>query len=577
MKWNRELIVIFCLLGQNLCEEIRLLDLEPTDAQQYIDKQDTSLKYAPKIDSNVPAVRYLGNEPHNVVEDIYLANQYHGQDGLGGYLYGYSVPDIAKTEKKKAGGDLRGAYNYIAGNGQEIKVEYWDDGSGFHQIDNVPKVLPQQIDDTPEVKAAKEEHQRLWNEQAERNSRPVASPYDSHGNYAEGPLSPQGQKLRQQQFQQQQYQRPSQGQAQQLVNQYQQQRQQYPNPGQNVHYQGGQYQPEQTQNVNKYQQPSGQSTSLAGSAGQLGGFGQSGSHSGSVGQSGFSGSHSGQSGISGQFPGSSGQLGSGQFSGSSGSGAQLGLGQFSGSHSGSAGQSGISGQYGSGGQSGLGQFSGSHSGSAGQSEISGQYGSGHSGSSSGQFSGSAGQSGVGQFSGSHSGSPGQFSGSSGQFSGAGQSGLGQFSGSHSGSTGQVGSGQFAGSSGQYGSGHIRSSGQFSGSSGGGHSGSGGQYGGGQYSASSSQYSSQTSEGQWSGEGEADGKYNEEEEEKGPPKGFFYSFDYPVGIIVKKDGGPVQKRESELKDIYAKNKANFEKQLQQGHAIGSRSATGYLVV
>jgi hypothetical protein len=38
-------------------------------------------------------------------------------------LYGYAVPDIAKTEKKKAGGDLRGAYNYIAGNGQEIKVK----------------------------------------------------------------------------------------------------------------------------------------------------------------------------------------------------------------------------------------------------------------------------------------------------------------------------------------------------------------------------------------------------------------------------------------------------------------------
>ena len=103
-------------------EEVRLLNLDPPEAQQYIDKQDTSLKYAPKIESNVPAVRVLGKEPHNVLEDIYLANQYHGQDGLGGYLYGYSVPDIAKTEKKKAGGDLRGAYNYIAGNGQEIKV-----------------------------------------------------------------------------------------------------------------------------------------------------------------------------------------------------------------------------------------------------------------------------------------------------------------------------------------------------------------------------------------------------------------------------------------------------------------------
>ncbi|KAK9870510.1 hypothetical protein WA026_008067 [Henosepilachna vigintioctopunctata] len=178
-------------------EEVRLIDLDPQDAQQIIEQQDTSLKYAPKIESNVPAIRYLGNKPHHVAEDIYLANQYHGQDGLGGYLYGYSVPDIAKTEKKKAGGDLRGAYNYIAGNGQEIKVEYWDDGTGFHQIDNVPKNLPE---DLPEVKKAKEEFMRIWHEQAERNKHPVQDPYNSEGQYKEGPLSVQGQLHRQQQF-----------------------------------------------------------------------------------------------------------------------------------------------------------------------------------------------------------------------------------------------------------------------------------------------------------------------------------------------------------------------------------------
>lgn len=74
------------------------------------------------MESNVPGVRFIGNHPEQVVEDIYLANQYHGQDGLGAYVYGYSVPDIAKTEKKERSGDLKGAYNYIAGNGQEIKV-----------------------------------------------------------------------------------------------------------------------------------------------------------------------------------------------------------------------------------------------------------------------------------------------------------------------------------------------------------------------------------------------------------------------------------------------------------------------
>ncbi|KAJ8926778.1 hypothetical protein NQ314_020828 [Rhamnusium bicolor] len=125
--------------------EVRLLDLEPTDAQQIIEKQDQSLNYAPKIDTNVPAIRYLGREPHHVLEDIYLARQYHGQDG----------------------------------DGQEIKVQYWDDGTGFHQVDNVPQILPKQVDDAPDVKAAKEKFLARWHEEAERNSRPIANPYDN--------------------------------------------------------------------------------------------------------------------------------------------------------------------------------------------------------------------------------------------------------------------------------------------------------------------------------------------------------------------------------------------------------------
>ncbi|XP_066141639.1 uncharacterized protein Cpr67B [Euwallacea fornicatus] len=184
-------------LQQLKAEETRLLDLEPSDAQNLIDQQDQSLKYAPKIKSDVPAVRFLGPEPHNVLEDIYLAKQYHGQDGVGGYLYGYQVPDIAKNEQKKPSGDLKGAYNYVNGAGQEIKVEYWDDGTGFHQNDNVAEILPQ---DSPEVKAVKDEFLKRWAEEAERNTHPVETPYNSEGQYASGPLSVQGQKERAQFF-----------------------------------------------------------------------------------------------------------------------------------------------------------------------------------------------------------------------------------------------------------------------------------------------------------------------------------------------------------------------------------------
>lgn len=51
-------------------------------------------------------------------------------------------------------------------------MEYWDDGTGFHQVDNVPKILPKQVDDSPDVKAAKEKFFARWHEEAERNSHP---------------------------------------------------------------------------------------------------------------------------------------------------------------------------------------------------------------------------------------------------------------------------------------------------------------------------------------------------------------------------------------------------------------------
>lgn len=156
-------------LSAVFAEDTRLNDLPPQEAEQLINQQDLSLKYAPKVESNVPALRFLGKEQHEVLEDIYLAKQFHGQDGLGGYVYGYSVPDIAKSEKKIAGGEIRGSYSYVNGDGQEIKVEYYDDGNGFHHTDNLPKVELVANEDTDEVKAAKEEFFRIWNEEAARN------------------------------------------------------------------------------------------------------------------------------------------------------------------------------------------------------------------------------------------------------------------------------------------------------------------------------------------------------------------------------------------------------------------------
>lgn len=55
--------------------------------------------------------------------------------------------------------------------------------------------------------------------------------------------------------------------------------------------------------------------------------------------------------------------------------------------------------------------------------------------------------------------------------------------------------------------------------------------------------------------------NQEKEETGPPRGFFYSFDYPVGIITQDQGKLLQKRE-DINSLYDQKKEALEQQLKQ---------------
>lgn len=103
---------------------------------------------------------------------------------------------------------------------------------------------------------------------------------------------------------------------------------------------------------------------------------------------------------------------------------------------------------------------------------------------------------------------------------------------------------------------------------------------GQYQVVTDNYSGQYSENQNSYDrpqkpsNDNSGEYNkkyDEEESTGPPKGFFYSFDYPVGIIVNKEG--LVKQGGNVKDVYNENKAKYESQLLSGH--GDKTNQGYL--
>ena len=59
------------------------------------------------------------------------SSQYHAQDELGQYNYGYSNGDSAKVETKSADGIVRGSYSYIDANGLLQRVQYISDALGF--------------------------------------------------------------------------------------------------------------------------------------------------------------------------------------------------------------------------------------------------------------------------------------------------------------------------------------------------------------------------------------------------------------------------------------------------------------
>ena len=59
------------------------------------------------------------------------SSQYHAQDELGQYNYGYSNGDSSKVETKSADGVVRGSYSYIDANGLLQRVQYISDALGF--------------------------------------------------------------------------------------------------------------------------------------------------------------------------------------------------------------------------------------------------------------------------------------------------------------------------------------------------------------------------------------------------------------------------------------------------------------
>lgn len=129
-----------------------------------------------------------------------LISQYHSQDELGQYSYGYSGGLSAKTETKSLDGVTRGAYSYIDAEGKLQSVEYTADAvNGFRAAaTNLPvapvddRVAPEPVQETPEVAQARADHMMAFKEAESRAAEstpampeaPIAAPIVSGAQFA---------------------------------------------------------------------------------------------------------------------------------------------------------------------------------------------------------------------------------------------------------------------------------------------------------------------------------------------------------------------------------------------------------
>ncbi|RZF43734.1 hypothetical protein LSTR_LSTR009157 [Laodelphax striatellus] len=127
-----------------------------------------------------------------------VKSQFHAQDELGQYTYGYTDGLSAKTETKTFDGVTRGEYSYLDSNGIVQNVNYVSDpANGFRvAASNLPlapvpapaplPVAPEPVKDTPEVIAAKEAHLA-----AAKEAAAIAPATDSPAEESETPETPE--------------------------------------------------------------------------------------------------------------------------------------------------------------------------------------------------------------------------------------------------------------------------------------------------------------------------------------------------------------------------------------------------
>lgn len=113
--------------------------LSPLPPQNSIVVPVSAANIAPIPETKIAPIPYVPQSVHYI--PIPVSSQYHEQDKLGQYTYGYTEPLGSKSESKTADGITRGGYSYIDANGILQSVQYISDPvNGFRvQATNLPE------------------------------------------------------------------------------------------------------------------------------------------------------------------------------------------------------------------------------------------------------------------------------------------------------------------------------------------------------------------------------------------------------------------------------------------------------
>uniref|UniRef100_T1JPE4 Cuticle protein 6 n=1 Tax=Strigamia maritima TaxID=126957 RepID=T1JPE4_STRMM len=96
---------------------------------------------------------YAAPSPGNIAAGLQedaspLSSQFHAQDVLGQYSYGYaSVDGSHKTESRAADGTITGSYGYVGADGKVININYIANELGFQAISDDGSIVPNAISD----------------------------------------------------------------------------------------------------------------------------------------------------------------------------------------------------------------------------------------------------------------------------------------------------------------------------------------------------------------------------------------------------------------------------------------------